>query len=268
MGTSKGISTPSGGGWTATTTQITKTLNGTVPLKVDQLVGRIVSSAGGLGDSPSGGAAGGGTTGSGGGGGGGGSGAASVGGAVSGLGGFGAAVRDGGLDAAINRLGLNELRGRPAVEVVACVAERLAESADGTQADLVAAALRDAVLECVALESDGTYDDLDSGLQAFLDRSGIEGIIERFLSHFVFNRIWAWVESHATERGGAVSNVQSLASAVQSACRLHVQTLISDLQTEGQFDRVDWFGRQGVQLGQGIVGTLEFRLQALQDEPS
>lgn len=262
MGTSKGITTPSGGGWTATTTQITKTLNGSIPLNANQILGRIVSSAGGLGSSPSGGGGGGGGLG------GGGSGATTVGGAVSGIGGFGAAVRDGGLDAAIDRLGLNELRGRPAVEVATRIAERVAECADGPQADLIAAALRDAVLECVALESDGTYEDLDGGLQAFLDRSGIEGLVEGFLSHFVFNRVWAWVESHANEKGDAVSITQSLASAVQSACRLHVQDLIGELRTEGRFDGVDWFGTQGIQLGQGIVRTLEFRLQSLQEDNS
>lgn len=261
MGTSKGISTPSGGGWTATTTQITKTLNGTVALNANQILGRIVSAAGGLGGAPSGG-------GGGGIGGGGGSGATSVGGAVSGIGGFGAAIREGGLNAAIDKLGLNELRGRPAVEVISCVAERIAESAEGPQADIITAALRDAVLECVAIESGDSFEDLDSGLQAFLDRSGIEGLIESFLSHFVFDRVWAWVETHTNKKSDGVSETQALASAVQGACRLHVQELMSELRAEKRLEGIDWFGRQGIELGQGIIRTLEFRLQSLQDEKS
>lgn len=217
------------------------------------------------GGTPSGGGASGGSLG---GGGGGGSGAVSVGGALSGLAGFGESVKDGGLDAAVERLGLSELRGRPAVEVIARIAEHLAESADGPQADLIAAALRDAVLECVAVESDGSYDDLDAGLQAFMERAGVEGLVEAFLSHFVFDRIWSWIETHVNERSGGVSDSQAMASAVERSCRLHVQGLIGDLRDEGRFDGVEWFGAEGVELGQGIIRTLEFRLEGLQDVDS
>jgi len=101
-----------------------------------RLIGRIIAAVGGLGWSTSvarvagvatgaGAGGGGGGGGSGKSGGRGGSGKASVGGAVSALAGFGAAVRSGGLNAHVGALGLSDLRGRSAVEVVSPIAEHL-----------------------------------------------------------------------------------------------------------------------------------------------
>jgi len=224
-----------------------------VTLSPERLIGGVVSAAGGLGDTPTGG------------GGGNGSGKATVGRTASGLAGFGTAVHDGGLDAGIDAIGLGELRGRSAVEVIARIADHLAESAEGPQADVIAGALRDSVLECIALESGGTYEDLDANLQAFLESSGIEGLLEAFLSHFVFDRVWAWIESHSNEKSGSVAETQALASAVEAACRRHVTELLYELKAEGRMDGIGWFGQEGIQLGEGIIETLEFRLQALQE---
>jgi hypothetical protein len=248
MGTSKGMETPTGGGWTAVKRSIPRSLGGS-SFSADGLIGGVVNSVGGLGS-----------------GGGGGRGGASVGGTVSGLGGFGASVRDGGLDAAIERLGLDELRGKPAIEVVATIAEHLAEHADGPHHDLLETALRDAILECAAIEADGTYEDLDTSLQSFLSNQGVEGLVESFLSHFVFDRIWSWIEQHATQKMDLNGDTLAMAAAVKESCRGHVEQLMDDVRDEGRFGKTDWFGNEGKQLAEGIVGTLEFRLSLLSNE--
>ncbi len=253
MGTSKGIATPSGGGWSKLKRLITSTIGSNTRKKVDRIIGGVVDSAGGLGSRTGRGS------------GGGGSGSATVGRTVSGLAGFAADMRSNGLDAAVERLGLTDLRGRPAVEIIAIVAERLSDTSTGPQADLLASALRDAILECAALQTGGSYDDLDNALQEYFDREGIEGLIDAFLSRFVFDRIWGWIETHAQERSES-SDKQALEAAVEGACHEHVRGLIADIKSEGVFDSTDWFGKQGVDLGQQIVSTLEFRLEALNDE--
>jgi hypothetical protein len=262
MGTSKGIPTPKGGTWTPVKKLITDTLSNVSASSVNRIIGGVVSAAGGLGsskgDSTSGGSRG---TGRGGGGGGGG-----VGGTITGLAGFGADIRSGGLDAAATRLGLTDLRGRTAVEAVARIAEHLSQSVDGPQADLLAMALRDALLECAAVEADGSYDDLDNALQSYLDREGLEGLVESFLSRFVFDRVWAWIETHSQEKSDSVNEKQALESAVERACREHVQSLMEDVKTEGVFETTDWFGAKGASLGGQIVSTLEFRLESLHSE--
>jgi hypothetical protein len=168
----------------------------------------------------------------------------------------------------VDSLGLSELRGRPAVEVIARIAEHLAEGADRLQQELMTATLRDAILECAALGGDGTYDALDIALQAFLGREGVEGLVESFLTHFVFDGVWSLVEKHVDTHSTGNSDSQALASAVEAACRMHVQELVSDLRREGRFDGVDWFGTEGARLGEGIVATLEFRLNNVSIEES
>jgi len=193
MGTSIGLPTPSGGDWTKVKNDITDFLGGSPNVTTDQIIGGTIVAAGGLG-SPSPGSspsAGGGAGGGGGSGGGGGVGTsrgrAAVGRAVSGLGGFGAAVRGGSLDAGLDVLGLAELRGRPAAEVIARISEHLAEGAEGLQAELLRTALQDTILEAAAIEGESGYQNLGEALQNFLNREGVDGLVESFLTHYVFD---------------------------------------------------------------------------------
>ena len=258
MGTSKSLPTPSGGGWTKVKNDITDYLGGNRAITPDQIIGGTILAAGGLGTRGSaggGGGGGGGNPGSGG--------RAAVGRAASKLGGFATAVRDGGLDAGLRSLGLDELRGRPAAEVISRIAEHLAEDTSGLQGDLLSAALRDAILEAAALEADRGYQNLSDALQAYLARDGIEGLVESFLTHYVFDRVWSSVESHVERKSGGQSSSSALASAVENGCRAHVQALIDDMRDSRRFDGLDWFGRDGQAFGQEIAGTLEARLIAL-----
>lgn len=265
MGTSTSLPTPSGGGWTKVKNDITDLLGGNHAIMPDQIIGGTIHAAGGLGtrgaSSPGGGGGGGG--GAGGGGRSGSGGRATVGRAASGLGGFAAAVRDGGLDAGLRTLGLDELRGRPAAEVIARIAEHLAEDTAGLQGELLAVALRDTILEAAALEGDRGYQNLSDSLQAYLNREGIEGLVESFLTHYVFDRVWSCIESHVERKSDGRASASALASAVEHGCRAHVHALIDDMRDSGRFDGLDWFGRDGQAFGQEIAGTLEDRLTAL-----
>lgn len=275
MGTSINLPTPKGGDWTDVKREINSLLPDGTAADAQQLISTVLGAAGGMGFPSTiggGGAGGGGRGGGRGGGGGGGAGggggggggrrrSASVGGAVSALGGFGAALRGGDLGAALDALGLGELRDRPAAEVIARIAEHIAGIADGLQQELLSATLRDAILDAAALEGDRSYQNLDTALQGFLAREGIEGLVEGFLTRYVYDRVWTLVENHVYLRTNSIDESTALSSAVERGCRSQVQNLIEDLRTEGRFDRVDWFGPGGQALGNGIVSTLEFRLR-------
>lgn len=123
--------TPTGGDWSDLKRLITDALQNGRYAAADGIVGGTLRAASGFGQTST--AAGGG--GGGGGDGGGGvrtvGGRASVGRAVSGLGAFGTALRDRGLDAALDGLGLADLHGRPAAEVIARIAEHLTDGLPG-----------------------------------------------------------------------------------------------------------------------------------------
>ena len=53
------------------------------------------------------------------------------------------------------------------------------------------------------------------------------------------------------------------ANAVAQACRSHVESLVNEMKAEGRFDKIDWFGRGGIALGDEMVTELEGRLKAL-----
>lgn len=279
MGTSTNFTTPTGGDWTDLKHDITDLLNGDNNITPEQIIGGTVLAAQGFGKPlsvpsstssagrvRSGGARTGGGVGGGGGGGGGGTrttgGRASVGRATSGLGGFGAAVRDQGLDAALEAFGLGELQGKPAAEVIARIAEHLAEDLPGTQGEILTAALREAIFEVAALEGDRSYQTLEASLQSFLSREGVEGLIECFLSRVVFNRVWFHVESHVQKKADGTDG-RALASAVERSIKGHVRSLIEEQKAAGRFERLDWFGAAGNRFGQDIATDLETRLRAL-----
>ena len=228
MGTSKNFSTPKGGPWTPLKNDLTDHLAGDSDITPERLVGRAIAAAGvGLGglrnSSGGGGAAGGGGRGAARDGDGGGARASrAVGGVVAGLAGFGASVRAEGFDAALNRLGLEDLRGRPAAEVLAAIAEKLASEADGPQKEVINAALLEVLFDAADIDGAEGYDDLAASLQSFLDHNGIEGLIESFLTKCVYDGIWFTIEEHVGKKSGTNSDVKTLAGAVEGVCRAEV----------------------------------------------
>jgi hypothetical protein len=277
MGTSKSLKTPAGGAWTSPKRQLTDYINGQTgtgePFDARRFVRSALGALGGVGMKPritsgsnssvassrSGGA----RSQSRRSGGGGGSSGGSVGlsGAVQGLGGFGTQVVSGGLESALRSLGLKDLRGKPAAEVVAQVAERLSRDATGRQAEVLEAALRDTIFDIAAVEDMGSYDDLEGALQSFMDREGIEGFIETFLSQYVFTAVWSYFENHAKSKTDGTPD-EALVSAVESACRSLVSHELKAIQETQQFEGIDWFGPAGLAFADRIVGQLQSNLTA------
>jgi len=273
------MKTPTGGAFTSPKRQLTDHITGQgqtdggAPFDAQRFVRSALGALGGVGLKPrltsrsDGGFSGGGggavrprsRRGGGGGGAPGGGGALS--GAVQGLGGFGTQVASGGLDAALGTLGLQDLRGRPAAEVVAQVAQHLSRDATGRQAEVLEAALRDAIFDIAAMEDAGSYEDLEGALQSFMDREGIEGFIESFLSQYVFTAVWSYFENHAKSKADGAAD-EALVSAVESACRSLVSQELRTLQNTQQFESIDWFGTGGKDFADRIVGQLQSNLTA------
>jgi hypothetical protein len=257
VGTSKSFTTPSGGSWTPLKNDLSDFIAGKNGVNPAQIIAGTIRALGSLG-MPKPGTRNYGGSGSGTGGGGGGG---SIGRTASGVAGFGSAVRSGGLDAGLSVLGLDELRGRSAAEVIAQIAAHLAEDADPLEYELLSDALRAALMEAVALQSDGSYKDLETAIQGYLDANGIEGLIKAFLTQYVFDRIWMAVENHVEMKSQAPSTNEALSIAVHNACRSQVESLVADAQAAEKFNRTDWFGRDGVTLCNELVAELETRLR-------
>lgn len=254
MGTSRSFPTPSGGGWTDAKRAVTSWFNS--PGRASGgVVGRTIEASGGLGGDGGGG---------GGGGGGGRGGGSSAGRAAAGLGGFGAAVAAGALADGLRALNLGNLEGRPAAEVVAAIAEHLSEGVQGTEGELLQAALRDALFDIAEAEGSAGYESLESALHAFLADRGVEGLVENFLTCLVVTRVWFHVENHAQQKASSASELEALQTSVEMCVREQVREVVADANARGAFDRMDWFGQAGRDVGGRIASDLEARLRALE----
>ena len=260
MGTSASYGTPAGGEWRSVKRQVTALLSGgNTSASPASIVGGTTSASGGL-SFGGGGGGGGGTGGSGGVGG-----RGRIAGVVSGVGGFGGAVRDEGFDAALGRLGLDDLRGRPAAEVAAAISEHLARDTDGLDGEFLQSALMDALLDAASLGTELGYEDFANGVQDFIGSHGPEGLVELFLDHFVFDTLWARIEQHAVDRSTDASALESLMAAVKGECDAQVREQMDAAREAGTFATIDWFGRGGQDVGMQVVTELESRLTALRE---
>ena len=152
-----------------------------------------------------------------------------IGSVVGGIGGFGAAVAESGLNEALAILGLRDLEGLSAVEVATAIADGL--------------------------------ENLESGLESFLQEEGVLGLIALVLEKFVFNAIWACIEDHAQLKAPTREEFEALLIAIQGVCESEVQSTISDLEERGEIESVDWFGPEGARLGGLIFGRVEQSLR-------
>jgi hypothetical protein len=182
---------------------------------------------------------------------------------VSGLGGFGGLVQTEGLDAALRQFNLGELVGKPAVEVVARVAEELGKHVDGTDGEVLRNALQAAILEAAGLEDELDYQDLETGLQTFLNENGIAGLVERFLAHYVFDAVWAAIEEHVTNSSPGDAQLEAHMAAIDDICRRAVSSVIEEKRREKALDNVNWFGAEGRTVAEGTVKNILAKLGVL-----
>ena len=269
MGTSTGISTPSGGGWGPAKREITAHIADPQAISPARVASRVVSAMGGLGlgITQGGGAAGSSTSRASGGGRIGGrtptAHARQVGRAIAGLGGFASAVQETGLTDALQNLDLGDLEGRPAVEVIARVAERLAEGLVGVDGEILKTALNETILQAAQLEEELGFTDLEAALQTFLNDQGLSGLVELFLTRFVSDLVTGAILDHIDQKTDSDAQAEALLSGIEIVCRDKARDTVERHRTAGHFNRVDWFGAAGTRLGRELADSIVAELPAV-----
>lgn len=253
MGTSKSFVTPEGGKWTPLKRNIGKFFSGTPDIPQGPVLGTAIGAIGGLlpgyppgpGGTPSQQAA------------------TRVGNAIGGLAAFGQALVDGGLDNALGLLGMGDLSGRSASEVIGHIAEHIGGGNDGLAEPILISSLRDTFIEIAQLGGELGYQDLESSLQQFLTTAGIEGLIEVFLGYLVFDCVWVHIEQYLGDRQHPNSEVEAFSIALENESRSQVRALIDHMKTAGRFEAIDWFGHGGQTLARDTATALQQQLLSL-----
>jgi len=251
MGTSKSKQTPTGGAWSPYKRRVSVDLHaGRVP-SGSYMVGGALSAAGGL---PAAVSRGGGSSVS----------SRTLASAAAGLASFGAVVLRDGLTAALDSLGLAELEGRPAVEVIERIAGYLSRDARSEDNEVLRDALGGAILEIAQLEDELGYEDLEAGLERFLQENGIVGVLEEFLVRLTFEAVWSLVEQHVRDESISENAVEATVAAIDHVCRAVVHARIEELRSSGQVDAIDWFGPGVRPVVADLVSSVESRLIPLE----
>jgi len=268
MGTSKSMPTPQGGRWTDVKTDIRACLAGDSDVTPQHILASTITAAGGIDLSSghgmvqrsSGHSEGAGVSGVAS------SGRISRGGSLSktfsGLAGFGNGLLSGNLYQSLNSLGIEDLRGKTAAEVIGKIADHLSADHDGLERDVIRSALQDAIYNAAELEGDPTYENLEQSLQDFLTRNGIEGLVELFLTQYVFSCVWLLVEDYVNKRTDSQNEINNLSTAIEQACFSNVHEEIENQKRLNRFNNISWFGPEGIRVAQTIVTDLDLRLRA------
>jgi hypothetical protein len=177
------------------------------------------------------------------------------------LAGFGTTVGVGTLTQALNLLGIESLEGKSAGEVISRIADHLSEQIDSPAQDILRTAIQGALHSAAELSDDPTYENLEQSLQTFLLREGIEGLIELFLTQYIFDKIWLFIEDYVNRRTDSQTDISNMEVAVEQSCRSSVHDEIEQRKNEGRFNSLDWFGRDGARVADEIVASLEQRLR-------
>jgi len=178
------------------------------------------------------------------------------------LGGFGRALAEGGLGQALTALGMGDLEGKSATEVIARISEHLSEDCNGLEQDVLRGALQQAILNAAELMDDPSYENLENSLQDFVSREGAEGLLELFLTQYVFDRVWLMIEDYASRRTDSQQQMGNLEAAVEQSCRANVRDELAFHKEQGTFSNLDWFGNDGLRVADDLVSDLEQRLTA------
>jgi hypothetical protein len=172
-------------------------------------------------------------------------------------------VQERGLADALQSLDLSDLEGRPAVEVIARLAERLADGLDGVDGEILETALNETILEAAQLEEELGFTDLEAALQTFLNEQGLSGLVELFLARFVSNLVTAAILDHVDQKTDGEAQTEALLSGIEIVCRDKARAVIERYQSDGRFNRVDWFGAAGKRLGRELADSICVELQAV-----
>ena len=122
-------------------------------------------------------------------------------------------------------------------------------------------AIQGAIYNAAELSDDPTYENLEKSLQTFLSREGIEGLIELFLTQYVFDKVWFFIEDYVNKRTDSQADISNMEVAVEQSCRSNVHDELEQRKVEGRFNNLDWFGHDGARIADEIVTGLEQRLR-------
>jgi hypothetical protein len=156
---------------------------------------------------------------------------------------------------ALEALGITEAANLEGAELLDRISEAIIGGRLTFDQEIATTALRNTLMEILQYSPE----DFESAVRLFLEQEGLPGFIEAFLTKYVFETIWGYLEDAARERILREPNIESLVNALEHLCAYEVETVVQ----ESNFETVDWLGQEGLSLVDGIGRRISTDLASL-----
>jgi hypothetical protein len=266
MGTSKGYMMPTGGEWRPLKNEANNFIkdkggkdknNNPLPVTPERLLGRFITALGGArymatgrgGSGSSGGK-------SGGGGAKGGRSGRAAGAAGGRLGGFLSGVQTSGLTETLNEIGLADLVGKSATEVVNGLLDAFVGPASSLDEEAARTALRELYEEI--LENAVTYEEVDAALTKTINEEGVTNTLADFFGKYTYKQFCSSFYEDWQKKIGIEQARQKL-----SEVKDYISSAVKSKFAGEKTTKKDWAGRDGAKLSQKIMQNTLFIFEVI-----
>lgn len=145
---------------------------------------------------------------------------------------------------ALELLGITEAANLVGVELLDRISEAIIGGRLTFDQEIATTALRNTMMDILRYNPE----DFEIATRLFLENEGLAGFIEAFLTKYVFETIWGFLEDATRERILRETSIESFVNALEHLCSYEVETVVQ----ESNFEAVDWLGPEGQSLADSI----------------
>jgi len=164
-----------------------------------------------------------------------------------------------GIRTALERIGITDGHDLDGTELVDRISEALVAGRFSLDQEIAVTALRETLLSILGPDADS----FEECIERFMNDKGIEGFVTSFLSHYVLERVWQHIADAARERINTEAEISALYDGLEMLCRVEIEKAVNELCSYTNFGKVDWFGPQGRQVADQLVGSITTNIEGL-----
>jgi hypothetical protein len=166
-----------------------------------------------------------------------------------------AAISSEGFEAGLRNLAQGLDTHRRPTEIVAAVAQHLTREISGLKADILRKAVQETMLDAAGFGYGPEELNVKIGLEKFLRKRGATGLLELFVSSYVFNALWIRIQEAVRAKSGSRSLSKSMLD-IKRFCTAVVRSVVAEWHAEGKLESLATKKR----LAAAFMKTIEGRL--------
>lgn len=176
----------------------------------------------------------------------------SAGNAISRGAGFLRTVQESDFQTALEQIGLKRENFNDLMEVVDILSEAIIGGRLSLDQEIANLALNQTFIEIMESDPEGQ----EKSINQYMESQGIQGFIETFLSKYSFEKIWLNISGAIHEKMDTGNDIEAFYDSLEKFCSSEVKTVVNELSNQKELEKVDWFGKEGEQITEGLIQSL------------